>query len=395
MSVAFGVSTVWAAWLLASRLFSGDSTLSRQARDILPLLAASYVAVDPLQVVSSVLILSEAPFGFFMLMQIYCWSRMFQASRSAVPTVRNVSFLLAAMLGLSSAACVYLRPAWFYFPPFVIVLQCLGYIVPNPVAFFVRPLVDLSGRFVSGGRVPESSASGRGIRFQHTGRLCRISNQTDAQHARGDMMALYLTRYLIAVSVFSICLFPWCLRNHRVSGHVVATTLQTGASLYDGLNPEADGSSDMRFVARFRDSEPLDSPTYEYDVDTKMKRAALAWAAENPGAVLRLALHKFHRLWNCRPNEPAFSSPAVQAVVFLSYVPVLLFGLLGSVMIFRRGMEWGMEYRLLLAPAIYITMLHVVFVASIRYRTPAMLLLAIPAAYAFLRLVDFCIKKTT
>ena len=55
---------------------------------------------------------------------------------------------------------------------------------------------------------------------------------------------------------------------------------------------------------------------------------------------------------------------------------VLVLGLAGIWRTARRG--W--PYVLCFIPAVYFTLLHVVFVGSIRYRQPAMLVLIVPAA---------------
>lgn len=170
---------------------------------------------------------------------------------------------------------------------------------------------------------------------------------------------------------------PWWIRNAHVAGHFVPTTLQTGASLYDGWNPQATGASDMWYVPHFQEMEHRAEEegkadienTFEYRLDRRMHEAAIAWARENPGKVLRLAAVKFVRIWNVWPNEPAFSTPIVRIVVAVTYVPLVLLGLAGAVWSAPRG--W--PYALCWLPAIYLTLLHMVFVGSIRYREPAMI----------------------
>jgi len=60
------------------------------------------------------------------------------------------------------------------------------------------------------------------------------------------------------------------------------------------------------------------------------------------------------------------------------YVPIVLLALLGAAATIRRG--W--PYVLCWLPAAYFSLLHMVFVSSIRYRQPAMLGLMILAGGA-------------
>jgi hypothetical protein len=137
----------------------------------------------------------------------------------------------------------------------------------------------------------------------------------------------------------------------------------------------------MRFVDRFRAklrqedarraSAGHDGASFEQRLDRRMRDAALAWARENPGRAVQLAGIKFLRIWNIWPNESSLRNPLFCVIVMLGYTPLLILGLCGIWRFAGRG--W--PYVLCFLPAVYFTCLHVVFIGSIRYRQPAMLLL--------------------
>ncbi|MBQ5789431.1 MAG: hypothetical protein IIW01_04005 [Thermoguttaceae bacterium] len=191
----------------------------------------------------------------------------------------------------------------------------------------------------------------------------------------------------VAFVLFNVALSPWTFRNYRLTGRPIATSLQMGASLYDGWRPDADGSSDMRFVDEFRRLE-LESPSgttsehFEIRLDERLKGAALDWARSNPDAVVRLAAVKLVRLWSPIPREPAFSTPALRTLLAVSFTPLLVGGLCGFYRSFRRrGAAWT-----LLIPALYVSALHSIFVSSIRYRVPIL--------YGFILLTAFFVLST-
>jgi hypothetical protein len=186
----------------------------------------------------------------------------------------------------------------------------------------------------------------------------------------------------------SLCvtMLPWWIRNYIVAGRFVPTSLQVGASLYDGISPTATGASDMQFVAQFvaeqraADAAATQPPRglFEDRLDQRMKQAAVEWALQNPRQVLALATVKLRRMWSFVPNATEFQSPILRLALAATYSPVIVLALVGAWQHVRR--DW--PYLLCCLPAVYFTLLHIVFVSSIRYRQPAMLPLIVFAAAA-------------
>jgi hypothetical protein len=190
------------------------------------------------------------------------------------------------------------------------------------------------------------------------------------------------------LAAMCLTMSPWWIHNYAVAGRFVPTSLQVGASLYDGLNPAATGASDMRFVPRFvqeqrtadaADDTPLDG-IFEDRLDRRMRDASISWALQNPKRVLELAGIKLARMWNLWPNAAEFRSSTLRLALAATYGPVILLALVGAWRFARRG--W--PFVLCWLPAIYFTCLHVIFVSSIRYRQPAMLPLIVLAAAAII-----------
>jgi 4-amino-4-deoxy-L-arabinose transferase-like glycosyltransferase len=283
------------------------------------LVAACLAAFYPGVVAMGVFILSEAPFCPLMLAHLGLWGLAWRQSAGESKTGwRSMAWAIVA--GIAGGGATLMRPSWLLFTPFAIAAAMIF------------------GR----------------LRTKH----------------------LFIGSAVMAAMCLTLA--PWWIRNARVTGHFVPTTLQVGASLYDGLNPAADGASDMSFVPRFVEQERrIASPEdFEYRLDRRLRSAALAWAAEHPGRAIELAGIKFLRMWNVWPNEAEFRSWPLRLAVLVTYLPVLGLSIWGVWRFTRRG--W--PYVLCWLPAVYLTLLHVVFVSSIRYRDPAILALLVLAA---------------
>ncbi|MHB1033845.1 MAG: ArnT family glycosyltransferase [Pirellulales bacterium] len=300
--------------VLGTLTVAGVYGLGRMLFDVRAGLVAGWIAaVYPGAVAMSIFILSEAPFCPLMLAQLILWTAAWKT-----PHPKRATWLSLAA-GLAAGAATLMRPSWLLF----------------------TPLAVIAGLIFAG------------------------------QRPRQALLAAGLAAGLV------LTMAPWWIRNATLTGHFVPTTLQVGASLYDGLSRHATGASNMNFASEFVISQgklpPLSKAgtdiDFEYGLDREMREASLVWAKANPRRVAELAGIKFLRMWNIWPNEPMFSRWPVRLAVMVGYVPVMALGLAGAWKFSRRGLP----YALCWLPAVYFTLLHMVFVSSLRYREPAML----------------------
>lgn len=324
LSALCGTVAVAATMALAWQMFGA------QAGIVAGLLAALHPEVLAL----GTFVLSEAPFHPLMVLNILCLRAAWLAApiRSvAAPPGRSASgkcLRWAAAAGICAGLATLMRPSWLLFTPYALGLSL----------------------FTSGGRR----------------RFVRLA----------PPMVLGL--------IFVMA--PWWWRNFEVTGHFVPTTLQVGASLYDGWRPDATGGSDMRFVPQFEAEQraadaasagPLVG-TFEERLDRRQRDAALAWAQAHPRRIAELAGLKLWRMWSPVPNAAEMQGLGLRIVTAAGLVPLLVLAAWQT----ARRLRAGHCDALLWLPALYLTHLHVIFVSSLRYRQPALLpLLALAAGF--------------
>jgi len=290
------------------------------------LVAGWMAALYPGAIGMSVFILSEAPFCLVMIVHLWLWLTAAQSTSWKTATA------LALAGGVAAGVATLIRPSWLLFTPFA-ALICVA---------CVRQ------------------------RLRHAG-LC-------------------------AAMMIGLCctMAPWWVRNYLVTDQFTPTTLQMGASLYDGLNLRATGASDMRFVLDFRAAQMAADVAahrthdgFEARLDQRLKDAAIAWAIKHPLQVIGLAATKFVRMWNVWPNIDEFRSWPMRMMVMLGYTPLMLAAGCGLTRFAKRGWVVALCY----LPAVYFTLLHMIFVSSLRYRQPPMLALIILAAAGVIHVV--------
>ncbi|MCS7237789.1 MAG: glycosyltransferase family 39 protein [Thermoguttaceae bacterium] len=134
----------------------------------------------------SIFVLSEALFCPLVTLALV-------AGVKAAKSCRRAPFVIwSGVAGVLHGLAILTRPSWLFFPMFAGVIS---------IAFETRRLRQLAG-------------------------------------------------FLVMIAGASAVLAPWWVRNWCLTGRFVPATLQTGASLYDGLHPGATGASDLSIVNR-------------------------------------------------------------------------------------------------------------------------------------------------
>ena len=293
------------------------------AGDFVGIVACAYTALSPTMALYSVLFLSETAFAVTILASLIAATRLVKASSQDAQGTNQVdlkggklSLLTGALVGVAT----YMRPTWLLVGPGLAVFLIL--------------------------------------------------------FGKGPTLTRLLQALLIGLGL-AVTLAPWTYRNFVITGHAITTTLWSGPSLYDGLNPTANGESDMRFF----DQENLMSSMSEYEMNREYNRRAWAFAKQNPAKVAWLAWEKQKRYWSPSPNSDQFKRIEIQIVAWAFYIPLIVLAIMGAWT--ARHDFWLLI--LTAAPILYFGVLHLLFVGSLRYRLPAEYPLAVLSAIGFSR----------
>ncbi len=295
-----GTLACWGVWRLS--LTACDATIARWATGM--------AACSPVLVGFTPLILSETSFAAAMVWSLVPLLHVLRLHTTKDQTATGGTPARFAIWqpicgGLLAALACYLRPSWLLFP------CCFGI----------------------------------GLIWLSRNRLRAIRDA------------------LLINGVMVLCLVPWGIRNKRVTGHFVLTTLWLGPSLYDGLNEQANGDSDMSFFER---DAVMSHGMSEYEMNRYYRSKAITFVKENPWRTIELAVVKLARYFKPWPNAEQFRRPAIQAAVVISFLPLVL-ALIGL----RANPLPFPQLSLLIGPILYFAAIHSVFVSSLRYRLPA------------------------
>ena len=194
-----------------------------------------------------------------------------------------------------------------------------------------------------------------------------------ASYAANMSFSKVLRYTLISAIVFSVCLSPWWIRNYGVLGEYIPFTTSASWNLYLGNNPANTTASidwgesgvDVDEVKRIHDLKD------ELRISDAYMQKAKEYIINNPEVFLKNAWLKFKRFWNFVSN---YDAPTKQSLFFkmynisllLSWMPVFC---LGTVSFWLNRKIWKKILPIYCLIAYY-TFIHIVTIASLRYRLP-------------------------
>ncbi len=201
---------------------------------------------------------------------------------------------------------------------------------------------------------------------------------------RFDRTAFVIAGVTVAVAL--IGLFPWAARNRATVGGWVWTTTRGGISLYDGVQQGATGGSDLAHTK----TSPEVADLGELEWDAHFRQEAWLVIGAEPGRIAHLALQKLRRTWSLTPNVEEYRRGAAAWVGAAWTAGVLFLAALG----WWRQRHATRAWLVLLLPVVAFTLLHMLFVGSVRYRVPLMPMMEVAAAAGLAGLLSRRSTKT-
>jgi 4-amino-4-deoxy-L-arabinose transferase-like glycosyltransferase len=180
------------------------------------------------------------------------------------------------------------------------------------------------------------------------------------------MAAVKLGQYVL---VYLVLMTPWWVHNEMKYGQFVRLDLGGGMIMYLGNNPAnktGGGVCNERYCDHDR-KNPAWQIRDPIEKDRALFQAGVGYIRDHPGRFVEMAGVKFLRFWRLWPYDEDYRTPLIIAASLLSYAPALL---LACVYLMRRGVRDGLRTAPILLYFCFLTAVHIITIASVRYRLP-------------------------
>ena len=205
-----------------------------------------------------------------------------------------------------------------------------------------------------------------------------------------DQFKTTCLKITIFILMYCAIFTPWWIYNYERFGQFVKLTPGLGIVLYSGnnkLNKTGGGNYPEDF--NFDIVEGIDDPIKK---DKIMKESAIKFIIENPEKFIKLCIKRFLRFYNIVPNykkdnilSEDFKFSTVNLVSMISMVGLYFFSLLTLIKLNKKTF---VKLLPLLTYTVLLTGIHVITIASIRYRFPIEFILLILSSFSINLIFD-------
>jgi 4-amino-4-deoxy-L-arabinose transferase-like glycosyltransferase len=185
----------------------------------------------------------------------------------------------------------------------------------------------------------------------------------------------------LVLAGFLLVISPWAFRNYAIYKTFVPGTLETGLFLYLGNNHLSTGGTGGWTKWGQDQFVPQDSgKLFTIESDRELTKKAIKFISCNPKRFLWLCWRKIVNMWRPFYADARFFNKLIMSLLD---IPIMILAVLGIFLAFSNSFT---KTCLLILLIIYLNVISLITISSIRYRYPIMPFLIIFAASALVYL---------
>jgi hypothetical protein len=194
------------------------------------------------------------------------------------------------------------------------------------------------------------------------------------------LLIKYLLIYLLVMSF-------WWIHQYNKYGELVRLNLGDGIVWYSGNNALNTSGGGVHDPLKGKDMEMrqfYEAYSNPIDLNDALKVSAFNYIKSNPTHFFKMTTVKFLRFWRLWPYSSYFNSP------FYVFISLTSYGVILFLSIFALRFFNSKQVRLMLPIFFlffYLTAIHMILIASIRYRFPLEPFLTIFAAFSLFKIL--------
>lgn len=196
--------------------------------------------------------------------------------------------------------------------------------------------------------------------------------------------------FIVSILVYIILMSSWWIRNYYIFDKFVPFTTSSGMNLYLGAN-EYNKYGDISWATSVEQEFVLETNNIKDEIERNntYKEKAISFITNNPLQYLKLMWLKFQRYYSFTFNSKKFDNLFYNLISMLSYGVVITFALLFFILNLSMWKKFSAIYLVIG----YFTLIHIVFIASIRYRLPLEPLFILMASYSMVHLKNKILSR--